>query len=532
MGCLKSKGKKEHETDLLSLDQIEEIDDIRRKYQNFHLLGDGGSSNVFWVRDVNTKVKFALKKMSKRSNVIKQMFLSEVTILGMLEHRNIISLEGAYADDRSYYVVTELARGGDLLDHIKNKYTGDKKENFTEKYVASLIVQILNVVSYCHSMDVAHRDIKPENFVFRSKVVDSPLLLIDFGIATLLKESQTYTDLAGTPYYLAPEYLSQHERTTQQMKSADIWSVGIVAYVLCTGRPPFHGSTNDDIFRKIVYKPVKFPKRAKLSPLGKSFLKLILTKDPDKRPSGEVLLNHEWLESASNQSLDVADNIVSFSVLCKLRKVIQDVIKKHVDTKLVDNVSAIFEEVDENGDGNISQAEMENFLIKSGFPNCQVADKAKEIMETVDTDGDGNVNVKEFEQAWAGFQLSKDEKLVAALFNVFDANGDGVICKTELKAILGDDSTTGCIKDLFGFFDANGDGDVNYKEFAKTLEKIGLIEKQSNKKECHMTTKAKNLLFNIDVFDGHDESGDVILDGTGMVERKKTETSEGEPAEK
>jgi len=521
MGCIKSTGKKDNETGLLSLDQIEEIDDIRRKYQNFHLLGDGGSSNVFWVRDVNTKVKFALKKMSKRSNVIKQMFLSEVTILGMLSHRNIISLEGAYADDRSYYVVTELARGGDLLDHIKNKYTGDKKENFTEKYVASLIVQILNVVTYCHSVDVAHRDIKPENFVFRSKIADSPLLLIDFGIATLLKENQKYTDLAGTPYYLAPEYLSQHERTTDQMKSADIWSVGIVAYVLCTGRPPFHGSTNDDIFRKIVYKPVKFPKRAKLSQLGKSFLKLILTKDPDSRPSGKVLLNHEWLQSASNQSLDVADNIVSFSVLCKLRKVIQDVIKKHVDTKLVDNVSAIFEEVDENGDGCISLMEMENFLRKSGFPKCQVKDKAKEIMEVVDTDGDGNVNVKEFEEAWAGFQLSKDEKLVAALFNVFDANGDGVICKKELKAMLGDDSTTTSIKDLFGFFDVNGDGDVNYAEFSKTLEKIGLIEKQNKTDESQMTNKAKNMLFNIDVFDGHDDGDDVVLDGTEKLTKNK-----------
>merc|ERR1719273_2769518 len=144
---------------------------------------------------------------------------------------------------------------------------------------------MLSAIDHCHRKNIVHRDLKPENFVFKTEDQDSDMVLIDFGCAKVVKDDVEYKDLVGTPYYLAPESAAGHKyiRTGAVLKSSDIWSIGVIAFVLMTGRPPFNGHSNTEIFSSIIKKPLKFPATVKLSQDFLKFCKEMLKKSPKRR---------------------------------------------------------------------------------------------------------------------------------------------------------------------------------------------------------------------------------------------------------
>jgi len=449
--------------------------DIREIFGEFHLFGNGASSNVFWVRKRKNLQKLALKKMSKKNQMTKQLFITEAQALMNLDHPNIVEYIGAYEDAKNYYIITELCSGGDLLNHIKVSFhKTNKKAQFTEAYAASLIREIIDAVAYCHSKDIVHRDIKPENFVFKTKDKYSNLILIDFGICKKVKENEQYNDFVGTPYYIAPEYLKQANRSADELKAADIWSVGVVAYVLCTGRPPFHGLTNEDVFLKVMKQPLKFPRKAQLSQEGKKFLKNILQKHWSDRPTYQELKKSPWLRGgASGQELDIIDGLVSFGVQSKIREIMNKVVK---ETKGQNTAQKAFEEIDENGDGTLDLIELQTFLLRNGFAKSQVKKKAEDIMRQIDKDNSGYLDIEEFEQVWVDYQMNSDDKLVALLFDAFDTDGDGHINTEEMKNALGDADE---ITKAFMVFDDDQNGYIDYDEFSQALNSIGFLKKST-----------------------------------------------------
>jgi len=501
--------------DKVDVDGLIVIDDIRRKFGDFHLLGDGGSSNVFSVLRREDQKQLALKKMSRKCEMNMQLFKAEAAILEELNHRHIVHFEEVYMDRKNYYIVTQLCTGGDLLRHIKEKYTADVNSKITESFVAHLITQVVDAIEYCHSKNVVHRDIKPENFVFLDDGDTSELMIIDFGIAKIVQDGKSYSDLVGTPYYIAPEYLTQSERTAAELKSADIWSIGVVAYVLCTGRPPFHGNTNEEVFRKVISKPLKFPRKARLSSKGKSLLKTILRKNSKERPTAAELKDFEWLNGGAEQNdLDVVQGLISFDLKTKMRRVVNGIMKESVETEC--NIQEVFENIDKNGDGNIDLEELKVFLKTTGYAACNIEAKAKEIMEKLDVDKSGELDIKEFEEAWVEYQLSTDEKVMAQLFDYFDANGDGQIDASEMKLCLGENSDD--MKKVFDCFDQNSNGEVSYDEFSRVMREIGFTA--SSKKNAEDDFKA--LFANnegIDFSDDdHDHTG-IHLEFTDQVEK-------------
>merc|ERR1712048_844228 len=309
--------------------------------------------------------------------------------------------------------------------------------------------------------------------------------------AKKVEDAERYSDLVGTPYYIAPEYLTKTERTTQELKASDMWSIGIVAYVLCTGRPPFHGNTNEEVFRKIISKPLKFPRKAKLSSVGKVFLKQILEKDPLIRSTAEEIKKSPWLMGeAKDQDLGVVEGLKAFDLKTKMRKVYKEkIIKK--DRNAEEDLSLMFQNIDKNGDGQLDEDELTHFLLQQGYPQCKAQIKAVEIMKTLDVDNDGELSIEEFEVAWVDFQLSEDEKIVASLFDCFDENGDGKIDASELRSMIGDDAAD--MQKIFSLFDDDGNGEVCYEEFAKALKEIGFI---GDNKESGMSG-----LFSLDAMD-------------------------------
>lgn len=458
----------------LEFDGLINIDDIRRAFGDFHLLGDGGSSNVFRVVRREDRKEFSLKKMSKKNRKTVDLFQTEAEILESLDHPHIVKFEEVYVDRKNYYIVTQLCHGGDLLNHIKEKYSGDSKSKFTESFVAHLINQIVDSIGHCHSKNIVHRDIKPENFVFLERDSYSRLILIDFGIAKVVEQGKSYTDLVGTPYYIAPEYLTRLERTADDLKATDIWSIGVVAYVLCTGKPPFNGNTNEEVFRKIISKQLKFPRKARLSAKGKRIIKKILHKEAELRPTAEELKTFSWLNGGAEQNdLDVVQGIISFDLKTKMRRVVNRIVKESVKES-DDEIRELFIGIDKNGDGLIDLEELKIFLKSSGYASCTLDSKAQEIMDKLDVDKDGELSIREFEEAWVHFQLSHDEKLMASLFDFFDKNGDGIIDSGEMKMIFGENSED--MTKAFEVFDGDKNGELSFQEFTKAMISLGCLQ--------------------------------------------------------
>ncbi|KAF5940996.1 hypothetical protein HYC85_022163 [Camellia sinensis] len=219
----------------------------------------------------------------------------EVKILrALVGHKNLVQFYDAYEDDDNVYVVMELCKGGELLDRILSR--GGK---YSEEDAKAVVVQILSVVAYCHLQGVVHRDLKPEllqNFLFMSKDDNSPLKAIDFGLSDYVKPEtgadEKLNDIVGSAYYVAPEVLHRSYGT-----EADMWSIGVIAYILLCGSRPFWARSESGIFRAVLKADPSFDEDPwpSLSSDAIDFVKRLLNKDYRKRLTAAQALSHPWL---------------------------------------------------------------------------------------------------------------------------------------------------------------------------------------------------------------------------------------------
>ncbi|GAB2296739.1 Mitogen-activated protein kinase cpk1 [Dionaea muscipula] len=206
--------------------------DVRSSYIFGRELGRGQFGITYLVTHKDTKQLFACKSITTRKLVNRddvEDVRREVQIMHHLTgHRNIVELKGAYEDRHSVNLVMELCAGGELFDRII------AKGHYSEREAAKLFAQIVTAVHNCHSMGVMHRDLKPENFLFLSQEDTSPLKATDFGLSVFFKPGDIFKDLVGSAYYVAPEVLHRNYGV-----EADVWSAGVILYILLSGIPPF-----------------------------------------------------------------------------------------------------------------------------------------------------------------------------------------------------------------------------------------------------------------------------------------------------
>ncbi|XP_071716601.1 CDPK-related kinase 3-like [Rutidosis leptorrhynchoides] len=216
----------------------------------------------------------------------------EVKILRALSgHKHLIHFYDACEDANNVYIVMELCEGGELLDRILSR--GGR---YTEADAKLIIVQILSVVAFCHLQGVVHRDLKPENFLFMSKSEDADMKLIDFGLSDFIRPEERLNDIVGSAYYVAPEVLHR-----SYSLEADIWSIGVISYILLCGSRPFWARSESGIFRAVLradpnFDDIPWPS---VSLEAKDFVKRLLNKDYRKRMSAAQALTHPWLSSES-----------------------------------------------------------------------------------------------------------------------------------------------------------------------------------------------------------------------------------------
>ena len=221
----------------------------------------------------------------------------EFQILKNIDHPHIIRIYEVYNDAKNLYLITEYCEGGDIFSMIQ------KADNFNEKIASRIMKQVINAILYCHLNGIVHRDIKADNILFLNNNINSPIKLIDFGISVKFEKDTKLKEKTGTVLYIAPEVIDGNYD-----EKCDIWASGVLMYMMLSGLPPFYGSNRKEVMAKI--KKGKFSFKSKIWSLitqeAKDLIELMLTYDPEKRPSCREVLNHPWFMKEEQIKINTA----------------------------------------------------------------------------------------------------------------------------------------------------------------------------------------------------------------------------------
>jgi len=217
------------------------------------------------------------------------------------DHPYVIKFYQVYDADKMVHLVLELLEGGELFERIKHK------RSYSEREAVEIMKNILEALKYFHALGIVHRDLKPENLILKSKEDDYDVKIADFGLASFVEEGKKLSLPCGSPGYVAPEVLD--DRGPGYDTQADVFSVGVILYVLLTGRPAFPGTNYRDIISKNKRGEVEYQQRywSRISETGKDLVQKLLKKNPDERLSAENALKHPWFtgEEVRDEALDL-----------------------------------------------------------------------------------------------------------------------------------------------------------------------------------------------------------------------------------
>mmetsp|Transcript_27557 Transcript_27557/g.62711 ORF Transcript_27557/g.62711 Transcript_27557/m.62711 type:complete len:471 (-) Transcript_27557:27-1439(-) len=450
-----------------NLDQYYEVDK--------NMIGEGSYGQVTKGTDKRTKQIRAIKAIDKSKIPDMRRFDNEVDIQMSLDHPNIVKLYEVFKDARRCYLVMELCTGGELFDRIVEEADKHEGQAFGEAQAAKIMQQILGAVHYMHEKSYVHRDVKPENFLMQNKGRDSPIKVIDFGLAkTFVPGQSTLKTKAGTPYYVAPQVLSNSGGYNEK---CDIWSCGVLCYIILCGYPPFYGEKDSDILKMVKAGRFEFPSPDwdSVSADAKGVIKDMLTFSPNDRPSAGRLLEHPWfriVESSQGVKLnkDFGSKLRKFTSASKLKKVALTLIAQHLKEEEIEELKATFSALDKNKDGTLSQAE-----IKEGMKghNLSMPPDLEATLQALDTDGSGAIDYTEFIAATLSAKQYMKKEVLWAAFRVFDTDGSGQIDREELKMVLQDE----CVQRvdcILREVDLNGDGKISFDEFCEMMKRPGI----------------------------------------------------------
>ncbi|KAF5455724.1 hypothetical protein F2P56_025271 [Juglans regia] len=446
--------------------------DINSIYVLDKELGRGQFGITYLCTERATGQKYACKSIARRK-LTNHKYIEdvrrEILILQHLTGQpNIVEFKGAYEDRQNLHLVMELCSGGELFDRII------AKGSYSEREAASIARQIVNVVHACHFMGVIHRDLKPENFLMVSKDEKSPIKATDFGLSVFIEEGKVYKDIVGSAYYVAPEVLRR-----RYGKEIDVWSAGVILYILLSGVPPFWAETEKGIFDAILEGNLDLQSAPwpNISTGAKDLVGKMLMGDPKKRITAADALEHPWLKEDGEASDRPIDNVVlsrmkQFRAMNKLKKLALKVIAETLSEEEIKGLKQMFNNMDTDKSGAITFEELKTGLSRLGSKLTET--EIKQLMDAADVDGSGTIDYIEFITATMHrHKLEKDENLYKA-FQYFDTDGSGFITREELRQAMtkygmGDDAT---IDEVIKDVDTDKDGRINYEEFAAMMRNV------------------------------------------------------------
>ena len=446
-------------------------------YQMLRELGSGQYGKVYLAENQLTGERRAVKVISKKAETLggKSKFISEVEILARLNHPNIIRIYEMFEDEKKYYIVSELCTGGELFDFIT------QQGHLSEDMAAEIMRQLLSAVSYCHENHIVHRDLKPENLLLDSPVVadhSCTIKLIDFGTSCLYEDHSRLKQRLGTAYYIAPEVLEMNYN-----EKCDVWSCGVIMFILLSGFPPFTGKTDEEILRKVKLGKFSFAHEGwrNISNEAKSLIRRMLVMNTQQRLSAAECLSDLWVvkravyrAAASEQVLLSLNQLKTFRAEQKLREAFLTFMTSRLMTKEYEKeLTDAFRALDSNGDGRLSREELLAGY-KLHLPLEEAEKAVDSVLARVDVDRSGFIDYSEFVLASADYQLLMSQSNLEAAFSMFDKDGSGKISSEELKAMLDTHSEvseevwTALVRQA----DENGDGEIEFKEFCRLMEAV------------------------------------------------------------
>ena len=447
----------------------EHISNINDCYNMIKELGQGSYGTVYRCQHKVTGHVYACKKMNKKQIKNKSRFKTEIDLLRATDHPNIIKLYDIFEDKEYIYLIMEECSGGEFFDVLAKR--AKEKKMYTEKDAAKIFKQILEAVNYLHAHGVCHRDLKPENILFSTLADDSTLKLIDFGLSKVFDgDKNTMKGAVGTTFYMAPEVI-----TGQYDEKCDIWSCGVILYIMLCGKPPFFSQNEEELKKKICSMEFNFnySEFDKISDDAKKLIKKILV-SANKRPSASEILNSPWIKEnaphATGESLFVNwKHVQEYTKLNLVQKSIINFTAFHLTSNETKQFVETFKSLDENSDGVLSKEE-----IQKGVDACKLGDKiTKEnidvIFNSMDVDKNGLVNYTEFISALIDYEKYVQKEQLLECFKSYDADASGKINFKEFCEMIKpqSDKEKKDLEDLYKQFDVDGDGEIDLKEFMR-----------------------------------------------------------------
>jgi len=479
-------------------------------YDMGHQVGEGTFGSVHKARHRQTGQIHAVKQVPK-SKVIGGELWAEIGIMKQLDHPHIMRLYYTFEDESYIFMASEMCAGGELYDTLEE--TGF----FPERAAANLMRQILGAVVYLHSSKhIAHRDLKPENFLVLKRVEHEALhlKLIDFGTAKRFDQHPLKTKVC-TAHYVAPEVLKRGD--VEYTEKVDVWSCGVILYMLLCGFMPFHHDDDREILKIVKKGKYSFTPSAVwglISDAAKDLIRQMMCVKLQDRCSANEAFEHHWTQSQVDGAHDLLpnDNIIKsmrqFLTNNRLKRVALQIIARQISDDGITNLRNIFQKIDSDHSGTLTIQEMDQALLALEVPEHSRQEMAA-IMRTIDVEGSGELEYTEFLAAMLTQEQYLKEDICRGAFCLLDVDGDGTLSNVDLHSLMtggsGEVSFTKAameeIEQIMNEVDENGDGGVSFEEFWGLMKDEGpqvnntaiSLRWQRGKKEAHINVDSVDL---------------------------------------
>jgi calcium-dependent protein kinase len=469
--------------------------------------------------------------MWKQVSISDALLTNEILVMrriveSVAPHPNVIGLHDVYEDAHGVHLVLELCSGGELFDRIVGR------DRYSEFDAAAVVRQIARGLEALHKASIIHRDLKPENCLFSDRNEDSTLKIMDFGLSSVEDFSDPIVTLFGSIDYVSPEALSRQDVSA----ASDMWSVGVILYILLSGCPPFHAATNREKQQRILHGEFSFQDHTwkTISSPAKELISSLLSVEPYKRPTASdvcldapplhlghldlhitvlnlvtiylimiQLLRHPWVigDCAKQDLMDaeVVSKLQRFNARRKLRaaaiasvlsskvalrtKRLRSLLGTHdLSSEELDNLRVHFARICADGE-NATLAEFEEVL--KAMKMDPLIPLAPRVFDLFDNNRDGTVDMREILCGLSSLRNSRGDDALRLCFQMYDADRSGCISKEELASMLralpedclpGDITEPGKLDEMFDEMDANSDGKVTFDEFKAAMQKDSSLQ--------------------------------------------------------
>ena len=456
--------------------------DPSEDYNILHYLGESSFTSVYYVENKHTGYPYEMVKIKKKYTFTfkeEEELITDINKLFSMSHPNIVKIFEFYSSKDSYNIITELCVHGKLYKEVI------ERGPFNEKYSAYVMYQVISAIHYCHKKNIIHRDLKLENIlIVKKEKTGFPLIKIaDFGITSMFEKGLNQRKTVGNMYYMAPEVINKSYNN-----KCDLWSCGVVLYILLSGRPPFDGEKEIDVFKRITSGKYDLtsPPFNTCSDEVKDLIRHLLVIEPYKRLSTEEALNHPWFKV--NKSKELFNQIKDTSLVrmfienlktYKCDSFLQETVLAYLvqmfnQREDIENACKFFNQINDNKDGKITHQEVVNAL-KEKLNSISIEKDVDMIFKNLDSDDKGFIESDKCIIAAIKKENFLEEKVLRYAFRFFDKNGSGKTSIKEIRQIFQENKLDEItiqenINNIMQDLNKDEDGIITFEEFASMMK--------------------------------------------------------------